>query len=323
MTHTAARSTPTGDRRDRELRGRDLLTLRDLTSGELERLIERARVIKADPLAVADALRGKVLAMVFEKPSLRTRVTFDVGMYQLGGHAIYLSPAEISLGKRESAYDVAKNLERMVQGIMIRTFAHRTLEEIAEAARIPVINGLSDFSHPCQGLADYMTIRESKGELRGLKLAWLGDGNNVLTSLIYGGALLGVHLAIATPAGFEPPANVVEWARAHGPESGATIRVSRDPREAVDGADVVYTDTWISMGQEADADERRRVFAPYQVNGALFARASTDAIFMHCLPAHRGEEVTENVIDSRHSVVFEQAENRLHAQKAVLVGLMG
>jgi ornithine carbamoyltransferase len=211
----------------------------------------------------------------------------------------------------------------MVQGIMIRTFAHDTVVRLAEAASIPVINGLSDLSHPCQGLADYLTMRECKGELRGLRLAWVGDGNNVLNSLIYGGALLGVRLSAATPAGFEPPAEVVAWARERGRQTGASITVTHDPREAVDGADVVYTDTWISMGQEAEAAARRATFAPFQVNEALFARANADAIFMHCLPAHRGEEVTDAVMDSPRSVVFEQAENRLHAQKAVLVALMG
>ena len=305
------------------LRGRDLLSLRDLTSDDLLALIERARLMKIGPLGFATALSGRTLGMIFEKPSLRTRVTFDVGMYQLGGHAVYLSPAEISLGKRESISDVAKNLERMVQAVMIRTFAHETVVRLAEAASIPVINGLSDFSHPCQGLADFMTMREVRGDLRGLKLAWVGDGNNVLNSLIFGGALLGARLAIATPPGFEPPAEVVEWAVQRGRQTGSTIRVTHDPREAVDAADVVYTDTWISMGQEAEAAERRAIFGPFQVNEALFARASSDAIFMHCLPAHRGEEVTDRVIDSPRSVVFDQAENRLHVQKAVLVALMG
>jgi ornithine carbamoyltransferase len=305
------------------LKGHDLISLRDLTTAEVLGIIERARVMKSDPLGFAAALEGRTLGMIFEKPSLRTRVTFDVGMYQLGGHAVYLSPAEISLGKRESVADVAKNLERMVQGIMIRTFSHDTVVRLAEAARIPVINGLSDFSHPCQGLADYMTMMEARGEVRGLKLAWVGDGNNVLNSLIFGGALLGVRLSIATPPGFEPSAEVVAWARQRGRETGATVSVTVDPSEAVAGADVVYTDTWISMGQEAEAAGRRAVFGPYQVSEALFARAGSDAIFMHCLPAHRGEEVADEVIDSDRSVVFDQAENRLHVQKAVLAALMG
>jgi len=302
----------------RALRGRDLVTLRELTPEGFRAILERARLMKADPRAFASVLTGKTLALIFEKPSLRTRVTFDVAMYQLGGHAVYLSPAEISMGKRESTYDVAKNLERMVQGIMIRTFAQRIVEELAAAATVPVINALTDFSHPCQGLADYLTLLEHKGRLEGLRLAYVGDGNNVVHSLAYGAALSGAHLAVATPADYGPAPGVVAWARDH----GAAITLTHDPREAVEGADAVYTDTWTSMGQEAEADERRRIFKVYQVNEALFARAKADAVFMHCLPAHRGEEVTDAVIDSPRSVVFDEAENRLHAQKAVLAALM-
>jgi len=302
----------------RALRGRDLRTLRDLTSDQFRAILERARLMKTDRRAFTATLDGKTLALIFEKPSLRTRVTFDVAMYQLGGHSIYLSPAEISMGKRESTYDVAKNLERMVEGIMIRTFAQQIVDELAAAAGVPVINALTDFSHPCQGLADYLTLLEHKGTLEGLRLAYVGDGNNVVHSLAHGAALSGAHLAVATPADYEPSPEVVAWAREH----GATITLTRDPREAVERADAVYTDTWTSMGQEAEAEERRRIFAAYQVNDALFARAKTDAVFMHCLPAHRGEEVTDAVIDSPRSVVFDQAENRLHAQKAVLAALM-
>jgi ornithine carbamoyltransferase len=301
------------------LQGRDLRTLRDLSREEMRALLERARQMKAGPAGFTTALAGKTLAMIFEKPSLRTRVTFDVGMFQLGGHAIYLSPAEISMGKRESTYDVAKNLERMVQGIMIRTFAQAIVDDLARSATVPVINALTDFAHPCQGLADYLTMLEAKHELAGLKVAYVGDGNNVTHSLAHGAALVGAHLAVATPAGYEPAKEVVGWAIEH----GATITLTQDPREAVEGADVVYTDTWTSMGQEAEAEKRRKVFGPYQVNEALFARARPDAIFMHCLPAHRGEEVTDPVIDSPRSVVFSQAENRLHVQKAVLASVMG
>ncbi len=306
----------------RALKGRDLRTLRDLSRGELLALLERARLMKADPAGFAAALTGRTLAMIFEKPSLRTRVTFDVGMYQLGGHAIYLSPSEISMGKRESTSDVAKNLERMVQGIMIRTFSQSIVDELAEAATVPVINALSDFAHPCQGLADYLTMREAKGELAGLKVAYVGDGNNVVHSLAHGAALVGAHLAVATPPGYEPSSEVISWVLGRAAQTGAAITLTHDPREAVEDADVVYTDTWTSMGQEAEADARRKVFGAYQVNDALFARARSDAIFMHCLPAHRGEEVTDSVIDSRRSVVFDQAENRLHVQKAVLASLM-
>jgi ornithine carbamoyltransferase len=304
-------------------RKKDFVSIKCLTTDELRELLVEAVAIKANPSKYDHALKGKALAMVFEKPSLRTRVTFDVGMHQLGGYAIYLSPAEISIGKRESVADVAHNLERMVQGVMIRTFSHKIVEDMAKIAKIPIINGLTDFSHPCQALADYLTILENRGDLQALKIAYVGDGNNVAHSLVYSAALLGAHISIATPAGYEPAEEVVRWATAKAAETGARIEVHSDPAGAADGADVIYTDTWTSMGQEAEAVERRKIFAPYQVNDELFAKAHTDAIFMHCLPAHRGEEVTDSVIDSARSVVFQQAENRLHAQKAVLLSLMG
>ena len=323
MSRARTSSTSDHDQALHGLKGRDLLTLQDLTSAEMLGLVERTRLVKADPRGSGAALAGQTLAMIFEKPSLRTRVTFDVAMYQLGGHSVYLSPTEISMGKRESVHDVAKNLERMVQGIMIRTFAQSIVEELARAAEMPVINALTDANHPCQGLADYVTLREAKGEIKGLRIAWVGDGNNVLTSLIHGAALFGAEVAVATPPGYEPPADVVAWARTRESQTGVRVTLSHDPREAVERADAVYTDTWTSMGQEAEAAERRRLFTPYQVNESLFARAKSDAIFLHCLPAHRGEEVTDAVIDSPRSVVFDQAENRLHAQKAVLVALMG
>jgi ornithine carbamoyltransferase len=322
MTHHPASAPSDLDPTLRALRGGDLRTLRDLSGPAMLSLLELAAHLKAGPEPFSTMLRGKTLAMIFEKPSLRTRVTFDVAMYQLGGHAIYLSPAEISMGKRESTRDVAKNLERMVQGIMIRTFAQSIVDELAAAAAVPVINALSDFSHPCQGLADYLTMLELKGEVKGLKVAYVGDGNNVAHSLAHGAALVGAHLVIATPAGYEPHRGVIEWARQHGAASGATITLTRDPGEAVSNADVVYTDTWTSMGQEDEAEKRRRIFAPFQVNESLFARAKSDAVFLHCLPAHRGEEVTDAIIDSPQSAVFAQAENRLHAQKAVLLSLM-
>ena len=302
---------------------RDFITIRSFTPAEIQKLVEDAIRIKTNPAEYAEALKGKALAMIFEKPSLRTRVTFDVGIHQLGGFSIYLSPAEINLGKRESVADVARNLERMVQGIMARTFSHRVVEELAEHAHIPVINGLTDFNHPCQAMADYMTILEVKKRLAGIKLAYVGDGNNVAVSLIKGGARLGVHLALATPPGYEPDAEVVRWARAAGEESGCRIELTHDPVAAVTGADAIYTDVWTSMGQEAETAARLQIFRPYQVNEALFAHARPDAIFLHCLPAHRGEEVTDGVIESPRSVVFQQAENRLHAQKAIMLMLMG
>jgi ornithine carbamoyltransferase len=304
------------------MRATDFLSIRDFTPQEIRSLLDLAQRIKADPQVYSGALRGKTLALIFEKPSLRTRVTFDVGIQQLGGFSVYLSPAEINLGKRESVFDVAKNLERMVQGIMIRTFAHDIVERMAEHAGIPVINGLTDYSHPCQAMADYLTMLEAKGRLEGLEVTFVGDGNNVAHSLMFAGAQLGAHVTVATPPGRAPDAKALAWAEARGRETGGTCRVVHDPAEGVAGADVVYTDVWASMGQEAEAEKRRREFAPFQVNGALFARAKADAIFLHCLPAHRGEEVTDEVVDSPRSLVFQEAENRLHAQKAILLELM-
>lgn len=305
------------------MRGRDFLSIRDFTSDELTQLLSLAREIKSHPEAFAQALRGQTLAMIFEKPSLRTRVTFDVGIQQLGGFSLYLSPQEISLGKRESVHDVARNLERMVQAIMIRTFGHHLVEEMARFASVPIINGLTDFSHPCQAMADYLTMLELKGRVRGLKVTYIGDGNNVANSLLFAGARLGAHVTVASPSGYEPAPEVMEWVREHGRATGSTCRVTNDPRDASRGADVIYTDVWASMGQEAEAEARKRLFQPYQVTQALFAEAADDAIFMHCLPAHRGEEVAADVMDSPRSVVFQQAENRLHAQKAIMHALMG
>ena len=300
----------------------NFLSIKDFSPEEVQYLLDLAGEMKAHPHAHAGVLKGKTLAMIFEKPSLRTRVSFDVGIQQLGGFSLYLSNAEINLGKRESVYDVAKNLERMVQAIMIRTYAHQIVERMAEYANIPIINGLTDYSHPCQAMADYLTIRELKGEVAGVKVAFVGDGNNVCHSLMFAGAQLGAHVLVATPPGYEPDGDAVKWAIERGAQTGGTCTVTHDALEAVADADVVYTDVWASMGQESQADERRRIFAPYQVNSQLFRRAKFDALFMHCLPAHRGDEVTDEVIDSAHSVVYQQAENRLHAQKAILLELM-
>jgi ornithine carbamoyltransferase len=300
----------------------NFLSIRDFSPEEIRYLLDLSREIKSHPSAHAGALKGKTLAMIFEKPSLRTRVSFDVGIQQLGGFPLYLSPAEINLGKRESLYDVAKNLERMVQAIMIRTYGHDIVERMAEYASIPIINGLTDYSHPCQAMADYFTMQELKGKIPGLKVAYVGDGNNVCHSLMFAGAQLGAHVWAATPPGYEPKPDAVEWALQRGSQTGGTCTLTHDPAEAATGADVVYTDVWASMGQETEAEARRRMFAPYQVNADLFRRAKHDAIFMHCLPAHRGDEVTNEVIDSPNSVVYQQAENRLHAQKAILLELM-
>jgi ornithine carbamoyltransferase len=301
---------------------KDLVSIRDLSPDAMEYLLFLGRQIKSHPSAYRDALQGKTLALIFEKPSLRTRVSFDVGMHQLGGFCLYLSPAEISLGKRESIHDVAKNLERMVQGIVIRTFAHEIVEEMAAHCDIPVINGLTDFSHPCQAMADFLTICEVKGRVKGIKLAFVGDGNNVAHSLLFAGGQLGAEVCIGSPHGYEPRVDAVAWALHRASQTGGKVTVTNDPKAAVAGADIVYTDVWTSMGQESERAARRQVFRPYQVNGKLFALAKPDAIFMHCLPAHRGEEVTADVIDSEHSVAFQQAENRLHVQKAILIELM-
>jgi ornithine carbamoyltransferase len=300
----------------------DFLSLRDFAPTEIHHLLELAADLKARPAEFSTALRGKTLAMIFEKPSLRTRVTFDVGIQQLGGFSLYLSPAEISLGKRESIHDVAKNLERMVQGIMIRTFGHQIVEEMAKEASVPIINGLTDYSHPCQAVADFLTIKEVKGRVDGIRLAFVGDGNNVAHSLMFAGALLGAHISIVCPKGYEPKGDATAWSTAQAAKTGGSIVVTNDPVEGVRGADVIYTDVWASMGQEAEAESRRRLFFPYQVNEAMVERAQPDVTFMHCLPAHRGEEVTAGVIDSPRSVVFQEAENRLHAQKAIMLELM-
>ena len=302
--------------------GKDFLSIKDFSPSEIQYLLILGRQIKTHPTTYSEALKRQTLAMIFEKPSLRTRVSFDVGIQQLGGFSIYLSPAEINLGKRESVYDVAKNLERMVQGIMIRTFAHQIVQEMAEFARIPVINGLTDYSHPCQAMADYLTIWECKGDLEGLKVAFVGDGNNVAHSLMFAGAQLGVNVWVATPPGYEPKPDAIEWARRRSKETSGSCTITNDPHDAVADADVIYTDVWASMGQEAEAEERNEIFRPYQVNAQLFHHAKRDAIFLHCLPAHRGLEVTNEVIDSQHSMVFQQAENRLHAQKAIMLELM-
>jgi len=295
-----------------------LVSLNDLTSQEIHFLLSLARRLKAQPALFRHTLTGRTLAMIFEKPSLRTRVTFEIGMSQLGGEAVYLGPQEIGLGQRETVKDVARNLSRWVDVIMARVFRHRTVTELAEHASVPVINGLSDFEHPCQALGDYLTLAEHKGRLDGLTLAWVGDGNNVAHSLIYGAAKLGVRVRVATPPGYEPSAEAVSAARAQ----GATVDLVNDPREAVAGVDAVYTDVWTSMGQEAEAPVREQVFAPYQVNAELMRHARAGALFMHCLPAHRGQEVTDDIIDSENSVVYDQAENRLHIQKAILLAVL-
>ncbi len=304
------------------MKAEDFLSVRDMNAKEILATFVLARKMKTNRKRFSKSLQGKTLALIFEKPSLRTRTSFDVGIQQLGGFSLYLSPAEISLGKRESVFDVAKNLERMVEGIMIRTFAHQIVIDMAKHASIPVINGLTDYSHPCQAMADFLTIQEKKKKLKGLKLCYVGDGNNVVHSLMFAGARLGVNVTIACPAGYEPNSTATEQAKDDARATGAKIEIVHDPVEGVRNADVVYTDVWASMGQEAETEARKKIFLPYQVNRALMSSAKKDAIFMHCLPAHRGDEVTNEVIDSPASVVFDQAENRLHAQKAIMYQLM-
>jgi ornithine carbamoyltransferase len=301
---------------------KDFLTVRDMSQEEILDTFKIALDMKADRSKYAEALKGESLALIFEKPSLRTRTTFDIGFQQMGGYTIYLSPAEINLGKRESVYDVAKNLERMVQGIMIRTFAHEIIEGLSQWASIPIINGLTDYTHPCQAMADFLTLHEEKGELKGLKLCYVGDGNNVAHSLMFAGARLGVDVTVACPRGYEPNLIAFQQAVEDAKATGAKIEVVHDAAEGVKNADAVYTDVWASMGQEDEAAERKRIFSPYQVNEDLMAKAKSDAIFLHCLPAHRGDEVTDGVIDAPYSKVFPEAENRLHAQKAVMYQLM-
>ena len=305
-------------------RARHFVSLGDLEVGELRALLERAASLKADRGARHPHLAGRTLAQIFEKPSLRTRLSFDVGMTELGGHCVYLSPQEVGLGRRESVADVARVVSRMVDAVVLRTNSHETIEEFARYASIPVINGLSDLSHPCQGLADIMTIVEKKGpSLKEIVVSYVGDGNNVLHSLMLAVALRGGRMRAATPAGYEPLARFRDLAARRAKESGGTIELGNDPVAAVRDADVVYTDVWTSMGQEQEFERRRRAFHGYQVNAELLRHAKPDAIVMHDLPAHRGEEITDDVMDGPQSVVFDQAENRLHAQKAVLCWLMG
>ncbi len=305
---------------------RDFLALADYTPDTLWEILDKARALKEEWQRTgrnAPLLKGKTLAMVFQKPSLRTRVSFEMAMQHLGGHAFYLGPQEIGLGKREAISDVARVLSGYVDAIMARVFDHEHVEELARWADVPVINGLSDYNHPCQALADGLTMYEHFGRIKGLKVVFVGDGNNVAVSLLHLCAKLGAHFVFSGPEGYDIPEKAWRLAEDFARESGATLHVERDPHKAVEGADVIYTDTWVSMGQEAEAEKRMKVFPPYQVNAALVARAKPTAIVMHCLPAHRGYEITDEVMDGPQSVVFQQAHNRLHAQKGLLALLLG
>jgi len=301
-----------------------LINIYDLSFNEAEEILKLAEKLKRQFKEGVQhhLLKGKTLGMIFTKSSTRTRVSFEVGMYQLGGYSLFLSSSDIQLGRGETIYDTAKVLSRYIDGIMIRTFKHSDVEDLAKYGSIPVINGLTDLLHPCQALADLFTVYEHKGTLKGLKLAYLGDGNNVANSLLHGCSKFGMNISVATPKGYECDKNVVYEAREDARISGSDIVLTEDPVEAIQDADVVYTDTWVSMGQEAEKEQRLKVFMPFQVNSRLMAKAKDDAIFLHCLPAYRGYEVTDDVMDGPQSVVFDEAENRLHVQKAVMALLM-
>jgi len=306
-------------------RVKDVLTLQELTKEDILDIISLAYNLKLEFYSgkrIVPLLHGKTLAMIFQKPSTRTRISFENAMYQLGGYALYLSWNELQLGRGETIADTARVLSRYVDGIMARVYSHKDIEELAKYSTVPVINGLSDLHHPCQALSDLLTIWEKKRRLEGIKLAYVGDGNNVCNSLLIATTKVGMNIAVATPKKYRPPDQVVKMAEENAAESGSEIVLTEDPQEAVSGADVVYTDVWISMGFEKEAEERMKVFKPYQVNSQLMERAKKDAIFMHCLPAKRGLEVTDEVIDGPRSVVWDQAENRLHAQKALLAVLL-
>jgi ornithine carbamoyltransferase len=304
-----------------EMKKKDLLSVADLSAAEVEKIIAQALKIKQG--TAPKSLSGKILALLFEKPSLRTRVSFEVAIHQLGGYCLYLSPDEVGLGKRESASDVARVLSRYLDGIVARTFSHKTLEALASHSSVPVINALSDWEHPCQALSDILTIREKKGKLKGLTLAFVGDGNNVANSLLLAAAQVGIYFRIASPPGYRITDEVLLTARGLASHSGSQISLTDKPEQAVKDADVVYTDVWTSMGQEVESAIRRKAFAQYQVDARLLSLAKKNAIFMHPLPAHHGEEVAVGVLEGPRSVVFDQAENRLHLQKALLVEMFG
>jgi len=297
------------------------LSLKDVTTDQWKKLFELSADVKKNPDEYRQALSGKTLGMIFQKSSTRTRVSFEVGMYQLGGHALFLSSNDIQIGRGETIADTARVLSRMVDIIMARVFGHDIVVDLARYGSVPVINGLSDFSHPCQGVADYFTLYERWGDCKGRKIAYIGDGNNVCHSLLYGAAALGMHMTVGAPDGYKPDPGVVEFSHNLAAQTGGSVAVMTDPRDAIRSADAVYTDVWASMGQEKEYYERKKIFADYQINGPLFSLAKKDALFLHCLPAHRGDEVTDEVIDSPNSFVWDEAENRLHCQKAILLML--
>ena len=301
---------------------KDFIEIHDYSAEQVQEILQLAADMKRNPDKYRQTLRGKTLAMIFEKSSTRTRVSFEVGMVQLGGHALFLSSRDIQLGRGETIHDTAKVLSRYVDGIMARTFAHKTVTEMAEHASVPVINGLTDLSHPCQAMTDYFTAREKLGDLKGKKIAWIGDGNNMANSLMFGASKVGMHIAVATPRGYEPDPEVVAMAQVDAEMAKTRLVLTHSIEEAARDADVVETDVWTSMGQEEESAQRLRDFEGWQVDRRVMGYAKKDAIFMHCLPAHRGEEVSADVVDSPQSVIFDEAENRLHVQKAIMSLLM-
>lgn len=301
---------------------KDFISVKDVTAKEIGEIFSLTEQLKKDKAKFSRVLSGKTLALIFQKPSNRTRVSFEVGMYQLGGYSVYLGPSEINLGVRESIEDVAKTLSRYVDAIVLRTFAHENVLEMACYSDKPVINGLSDLSHPCQALADIYSIKEKLHTLKGATLAYIGDGNNVCNSLLCAAAKMGLNMQVAAPKGYEPDSAVLAEARKESLKAGGKIKLSNHPQEAVRGADVVYTDVWTSMGQEKESKARKKAFKGFQVNKDLLGLSGKQALIMHCLPAHRGEEITGDVLDSKNSIVFDQAENRMHVQKAILIKLL-
>ena len=302
------------------MKGKDLISIHDLSREEVEQILETSQILKMKQKLgeIYHPLKGKTLGMIFQKSSTRTRVSFEVGMWQLGGYALFLSANDLQLNRGETIADTARNLSRYLDGIMIRTFSHQDVVDLAEYSSVPVINGLTDLLHPCQVLADLFTIKEKKQNLKGLKLVYIGDGNNMAHSLMFGGAKMGMHVVICSPSGFEPDPEITRLSRVDASKSGATINIEDDPVEAVKTADIIYTDVWASMGMEEEHEERLKSFANYQLNSELLEKGKEDVIVMHCLPAHRGEEITDEVVDGPHSIVFDQAENRLHVQKAIM-----
>ncbi len=302
------------------MKGKDIISIHDLSREEIDQILDTAQILKMKKKLgeIYHPLKDKTLGMIFQKSSTRTRVSFEVGMWQLGGYALFLSANDMQLKRGETIADTARNLSRYLDGIMIRTYSHQDVIDLAECSSVPVINGLTDLLHPCQVLSDLFTVKEKRQRLEGLKLAYIGDGNNMAHSLMFGGAKMGMHIVICSPSGFEPDSEITRLSRIDAAQTGANIEIVDDPVQAVQSTDIIYTDVWTSMGMEEEQEERLKTFSQYQVNSSLLEQAGEDVLVMHCLPAHRGEEITDEVIDGPRSIVFDQAENRLHTQKAIL-----